>query len=234
MSVVISCSTPSSIVHSMCQTLSMNERFSVVVWVDKVEVNVGVAAFCLHMGPDHIFLGKTRNKTDPTDEGRKDLGFAKESKPSPDQTLHIFQHASVHNLKIKVTKVKLTNYFPPLPSLHFVGFWNVLYELIPTFNIKDSPPCRPGTTWSSSLPLEADAEPSSEPAGKSVGKGLLWWIFCSSKEHILWGTDWLPAPPSLPNGIRPEDHRLVAHGPKRHNCSSQVPRAHSCCRVHSN
>ena len=145
MSVVISCSTPSSIVHSMCQTLSMNERLSVVVWVDKVEVNVGVAAFCLHMRPDHIFLGKTRNKTDPTDEGRKDLGFAKEAKPSPDQALHIFQHAGVHNLKMKVTKVKLTNYLPPYLLYTLLDFEMFFMSLSPHL-IKDSPPCRPGTT----------------------------------------------------------------------------------------
>ena len=145
MSVVISCSTPSSIVHSMCQTLSMNDRFSVVVWVDKVEVNVGVAAFCLHMRPDHIFLGKTKNKMDLIDEGRKDLGFAKEAKPSPNQALHIFQHAGVHNLKMKVTKVKLTNYLPPYLLYTLLDFEMFFMSLSPHL-IKDSPPCRPGTT----------------------------------------------------------------------------------------
>ena len=62
MSVVISCSNPLSIVHNIVQVVLSDERLSVVVGVDKVEVNVRVAAFCLHMGPDHIFLGKTKMK----------------------------------------------------------------------------------------------------------------------------------------------------------------------------
>ena len=62
MSVVISCSSLLSIVLNIFQAVLSDERLSVVVWVDKVEVNVRVAAFCLHMGPDHIFLGKTEIK----------------------------------------------------------------------------------------------------------------------------------------------------------------------------
>ena len=62
MSIVISCSNLLSIVPIIFQVAFSDERLSVVVGVDKVEVNVRVAAFCLHMRPDHIFLGKTKMK----------------------------------------------------------------------------------------------------------------------------------------------------------------------------
>ena len=51
-----------SVVLNIFQAVLSDERLSVVVGVDKVEVNVRVAAFCLHMRPDHIFLGKTKMK----------------------------------------------------------------------------------------------------------------------------------------------------------------------------
>ena len=106
MSFLISCSTPLSIVHSRGQTLCTNERFSVVVRIDKVEINVRVAALCFHMRPDHIFLGKTKIRRTQSTRKAKYLGFAKESKSSPDQALHIFQHTGVHNLKVNVAKAK--------------------------------------------------------------------------------------------------------------------------------
>ena len=62
MSIFISCSNLLSIVPIIFQVVFSDERLSVVVGVDKVEVNVRVAAFCLHMRPDHIFLGKTKMK----------------------------------------------------------------------------------------------------------------------------------------------------------------------------
>ena len=68
---------------------------------------------------------------------------------------------------MKVTKVKLTNYLPPYLLYTLLDFEMFFMSLSPHL-IKDSPPCRPGTTWSSSAPPEADAEPSSEPAGKSA------------------------------------------------------------------
>ena len=71
MSVVISCCNLLSIVRSVVQPLFSNGRFSVIIWVDKVEVNVRVAAFCLHMGPDHIFLGKTKMKY-PIDDDKQE------------------------------------------------------------------------------------------------------------------------------------------------------------------
>ena len=77
MSFLISCSTPLSIVHSRGQTLCTNERFSVVVRIDKVEINVRVAALCFHMRPDHIFLGKTRIRRIQPMKERKIPGICK-------------------------------------------------------------------------------------------------------------------------------------------------------------
>ena len=160
----------------MFLVIFISESFSVVVRVDKVEVNVRVAASRLHVRPDDIFLGgKKINSTWTWTWTRCDknkihldsthLGFAEESESPTHETLHVLQHSSVHNLRMKVTEN--LSFFQ---NNVFIKSIQISFTSLPNNNNNNnrfryhSPLCPPGTGGSSSSPLEADVESSSEPA----------------------------------------------------------------------
>ena len=174
----------------MFLVIFISESFSVVVRVDKVEVNVRVAASRLHVRPDDIFLGVTKIKSTWTqlqftwtwtwtwtrcDKNKINLdsthlGFAEESESPTHETLHVLQHSSVHNLRMKVTEN--LSFFQ---NNVFIKSIQISFTSLPNNNNNNnsnnnnrfryhSPLCPPGTGGSSSSPLEADVESSSEPA----------------------------------------------------------------------
>ena len=122
----------------------------VVIRVDEVKVNIRVATFRHHVGPYHVFLkekkqfsSKHQNKEKTKPETcKRDPAFLRLDLPRP--------------LKRQC----------PQSGNHQLGILWILKTSYDSMMIVNWPPCRLETTWSSSLPLEADVESSSEPMEK--------------------------------------------------------------------